>query len=100
MISQRGSDIHRRVACGTDIEKPWLATSDMWMPPLYGVATWKPIGHSPPDYSNASIAGRKDLSAGTESVYMDRYKGLDPETQSRTTLPPLRMISCGLKIAL
>ncbi|WP_187294731.1 SusC/RagA family TonB-linked outer membrane protein [Chitinophaga pinensis] len=28
------------------------------------------------------------------------YKGLDAETQSKTTLPPLRMVSCGLKIAL
>ncbi|MCF6401254.1 SusC/RagA family TonB-linked outer membrane protein [Chitinophaga filiformis] len=28
------------------------------------------------------------------------YHGLDPETQSRTALPPLRMLSAGLKISL
>ncbi|MBW8688179.1 SusC/RagA family TonB-linked outer membrane protein [Chitinophaga rhizophila] len=31
---------------------------------------------------------------------LTRYSGLDPETQSRTTLPPLRGLACGLKIAL
>jgi TonB-linked SusC/RagA family outer membrane protein len=28
------------------------------------------------------------------------YEGLDPETQSRTAVPPLRMLSAGLKISL
>lgn len=28
------------------------------------------------------------------------YKGLDPETQSRTAIPPLRVLSAGLKISL
>ncbi|PWV54536.1 SusC/RagA family TonB-linked outer membrane protein [Chitinophaga sp. S165] len=28
------------------------------------------------------------------------YKGLDPETQSRTAIPPLRVISAGLKLSL
>ncbi|UPK69747.1 SusC/RagA family TonB-linked outer membrane protein [Chitinophaga filiformis] len=31
---------------------------------------------------------------------LSSYKGLDPETQSRTAIPPLRVLSAGLKISL
>jgi TonB-linked SusC/RagA family outer membrane protein len=31
---------------------------------------------------------------------LTNYKGLDPETQSRAAVPPLRMLSAGLKISL
>lgn len=31
---------------------------------------------------------------------LTNYKGLDPETQSRTAIPPLRVLSAGLKISL
>lgn len=37
---------------------------------------------------------------GQNLLTWTHYTGLDPETQSKTTLPPLRMVSCGLKIAL
>ncbi|QHS61073.1 SusC/RagA family TonB-linked outer membrane protein [Chitinophaga agri] len=37
---------------------------------------------------------------GQNLFTITRYKGLDPETQLRGTLPPLRVFTCGLKIAL
>lgn len=50
-----------------------------------------------------SKTGLKDVNIfvnGQNLLTITRYKGLDPETQSITTLPPLRVITVGAKLSL
>jgi hypothetical protein len=55
----------------------------------------------PEEWSKRMYLQNCSLFAQGQNLWtLTRYKGLDPETKSSTVLPPLRVITIGLKVGI